>query len=88
MNEFAEAATETIANIAERSRMRQLTKQHRDKLRPAGKSFCSPFGSVFSNQRCEFGSGEMLQQLIEQTRYRYHDAALLGTSGRIASAKK
>jgi len=88
MNEFADAAAETITNISKRSRMRQLTKQHRDKLGPTGKSFCSPLGSVLSNQCGEFSSGEMLQQLIEQTRYKYHGVALLGKVGRTAFAKK
>jgi hypothetical protein len=81
MNEFAEAATEAITDLAKRSRMGQLTKQHRHKLCPARKSLRTSLCLVFSNQRIEFVSGEMLQQLIEQTRYSYHGSALLGKVG-------
>jgi hypothetical protein len=88
MNEFAQATTQPVTDIAQRSRMRQLTKQHGHKLSPARESLRSAFRAVFSNQRREFGSREMVQQLIEQTGYRYHGSALLGEVGRIASVKK
>src|SRR3974390_525344 len=68
--------------------MRKLAKQHGYKLRPARKSFSSTFRTMFPNQSSEFRSWEMLQQLIEQTRDRYHGTALLDMSGRIVALIK
>src|SRR6185436_3510818 len=81
VNELAKATTQAVAYITQRSRMRQLTKQHGHKLCPARESLCPTLGSVFADKRGEFGSRKMLQQLIEQTRDRYHGSALLGKVG-------
>jgi len=54
-----------------------LTEHHGHELRPAGEAFCVPFGLTLLDQRGEFGSGEMLQKLIEQTGNQYQGNALL-----------
>jgi len=78
VDQLAQATTQTIADVPQRGRMRQLTKQHADKLCPTGESLGSALGLVFTDQGSKFGSGKMLQQLIEQTGCGYHDSALLG----------
>src|SRR5437763_17152989 len=67
--------------------MGQLAEQHRDQLRPAAKAFGAPFSVVFVDQRSEFGSGRMLEQLIEETGYLYDWSALqLGFGARIGTS--
>jgi hypothetical protein len=77
MNQFAQAAAQADADFAQRVGVRQLAEQHRDQLGPAAKAFGAPFGIVFFDQRSELGSGEMLEQLIEQTGNLYDWIALL-----------
>jgi hypothetical protein len=77
MNQLAHAAGKPVADIAQRIRVRQLAKQHRDQLRPATETFRRPFGAVLFHQRGELRHWKMLQQLIKQTHRLYHRLALL-----------
>jgi hypothetical protein len=54
-----------------------LAEQHGDELCPAGKAFGSALGGVLLYERSEFGTGKMLEQLIEQARDLYDCVALL-----------
>src|SRR3954462_594255 len=67
MNQFAQAATQTIADLTQRVGMGELAEQHRHQLRPATEAFGAPFGLVLLDQRSELGARKMLEQLIEQT---------------------
>jgi hypothetical protein len=77
MHQFAQATAQAVANLAKRISMGELAEQHRDQLGPAAKTFGAPFRIVFLDQRSELGSGEMLEQLIEQTRDLYDGFAFL-----------
>ena len=57
--------------------MGELTKQHRDELRPAGETLGLAFGVLFLYERRELAPWEVLQQLIEQAGGLYHGVALL-----------
>jgi hypothetical protein len=48
-----------------------LTEQHGDELRPTGKTFGVTLGGVLLYERGEFGSGKVLEQLIEEARDLY-----------------
>ena len=65
MYQFAEAAGETVADLAQRIGAAELAENHGDKLRPAGESLGGPLGVVFLDERPELGAGKMLEQLIE-----------------------
>jgi hypothetical protein len=67
MHQLAQAATQAIADLAQRVGVGELTEQHRDELSPATEALGIPFGAVFPDQRAELGSGKVLEQLIEQT---------------------
>jgi hypothetical protein len=77
MDQFAEAAGQTVADLAQRIGAAELAEQHRDELRPAGKTLGGPLGVVFLDQRPELVAGKMMEQLIEQTRGLYDCLALL-----------
>src|SRR4051794_3766985 len=77
MNQFAQAATQTIADLTQRVGMGELAEQHRHQLRPATEAFGAPFGLVLLDQRSELGARKMLEQLIEQTGCLYDWSALL-----------
>src|SRR4051794_7209469 len=77
MNQFAQAATQTIADLTQRVGMGELAEQHRHQLRPATEAFGAPFGLVLLDQRSELGARKMLEQLIEQTGGLYDWGALL-----------
>jgi hypothetical protein len=57
--------------------MGELAEQHGDQLGPTAKAFGAPFRIVFLDQRSELSSGEMLEQLIEETRDLYDGLAFL-----------
>jgi hypothetical protein len=48
-----------------------LTEQHGDELRPTGKPFGVTLGGVLLYECSEFGSGKVLEQLIEEARDLY-----------------
>lgn len=49
-----------------------MTKDHRHKLRPAGKPLGATVPAVANDDLLELPAWEMRQQLTEQTRYSYH----------------
>jgi hypothetical protein len=77
MNQFAQAAAQTIADLAQRVGVGELAEQHRDQLSPATEALGAPLGIVFLDQRPKLDPGEMLEQLIEKTGYLYDWIALL-----------
>jgi hypothetical protein len=77
VHQFAEAATQAVANLAQRIGTPQLTEQHGDELRPAGKSLGRMLGGVLLYQRGELGAGKVLEQLIKQACRLYDCLALL-----------
>ena len=88
MNQFAQTTAQAIADLAQRIGMSKLAEQHRDELRPAVKALGAPFGTMLLDQRTELGSGNMLEQLIEQTGYLYDwIALLLGIRSRIGPSQ-
>jgi hypothetical protein len=66
MRQAAQTAGQAVADFAERIGASELAKQHGYALRPGGKSFGGVFGAVFLYQGGEFGTGKMLEQLIEE----------------------
>ena len=77
MHESAQAAGQTVADLAQGVGTSQLTEQHGDKLRPAGKALGVTLGGVLLHQRGKLGPGEVLEQLIEQACDLYDWIALL-----------
>src|SRR6186713_605440 len=77
MDKLSQTTTQSIADLTQRIGARQLTEQHRHKLRPTGESFGITFSLMLRNQSGKLCSREMLQKLIKQTRDLYHSAALL-----------
>jgi hypothetical protein len=77
MHQSPQAATQTVADLAQRIGPAQLTEQHRDELRPAGKTLGSMLGGVLLHECGELGPREMLEQLIKQARDLYDWVALL-----------
>jgi hypothetical protein len=77
VHQFARAAGQPVANIAQRVRVCELAEQHCHQLRPATESFRGTLGIVFLYQRREFKYRKMPQQLIEQAHCLYHRFALL-----------
>jgi hypothetical protein len=77
MHQPTQAAAQAVTDLAQRIGVSQLTEQHGDELRPAGKSLGGTLGGVLLNECGELGSGKMLEQLIEEARYLYDWVALL-----------
>jgi hypothetical protein len=77
MHQSAEAAPQAIADLAQGIGASQLTEQHGDELGPAGKALGGTLGGVLLYQCGELGTGEVLEQLIEQARGLYDWIALL-----------
>src|SRR5262249_33428933 len=61
VNQLTQTTRQSVADQAQGIRISQVTKQHGDKLCPAGKSTRMPFGFGLLHQCGEFGSGEMFQ---------------------------
>src|SRR5262245_48363767 len=76
MDKLSQTTTQSIADLTHSIGVRQLTEQHRHKLRPTGESFGIAFGLMLRNQSGKLCSREMFQKLIKQTRDLYHSAAL------------
>jgi hypothetical protein len=62
MNQFAQAAAQTIADLAQRVGVGELAEQHRDQLSPAAEALGAPLGIVCLDQRPKLDPGEMLEQ--------------------------
>ena len=77
MHQSTQAAAQAVADLAQRIGASQLTEQHGDELRPAGKTFGGTLRSVLLYECGELGSGKVLEQLIEQACYLYDCVALL-----------
>jgi hypothetical protein len=77
VDQLAEAAGQTVADLAQGVGAAELAEQHRDDLRPAREALGGALGVVLLDQRPEFVAGEMLEQLIEQARGLYDCLALL-----------
>ena len=60
-----QAAREAIADLAQRIGTSQLTEQHGDELRPAGKALGVTLSGVLLYECRELGSGKVMEQLIE-----------------------
>jgi hypothetical protein len=88
VHQSPEAAPQAVADLAQRIGTPQLAEQHRDELRPAGKAFGGPLGTVFLDESGKLGSWEVLKQLIEQTRDLYDWIALLWAACGEAPAKE
>jgi len=71
MHQTAEAATQAVADLAQRIGPSQLTEQHRDELRPASKALGGTLGGVLLYECGELGAGKVLEQLIKEARYLY-----------------
>jgi len=58
--------------------MSHMAEKHRNQLRPAGETFCSPFCLMFGNELSKFCAGKVMKQLTKQACNLYHDPTLLG----------
>lgn len=67
VHEFAEAATEPIADLVQGVGAAELAKEHGNKLGPAGAGLGGALGVVLLDQRGELIAGEVMEQLIEET---------------------
>ena len=77
MHGSPEAAPQAVADLAQGIGASQLTEQHGDELRPAGKALGVTLGGVLLHQGGELRPGKVLEQLIEQARDLYDWIALL-----------
>ena len=87
MHQSPQAARQTVADLAQGIGTSQLTEQHGDELRPAGKPLGGTLGGVLLHQGGKLGPGEVLKQLIEQARGLYDWIALLWAACGEASAR-
>ena len=71
MHQPPQAASQTVADLAQRIGACQLTEQHGDELRPAGKALGVTLSGVLLDECGELGAGKVLEQLIEQARELY-----------------
>ena len=65
VDQTPQAAAQAIADFAQRIGASQLAEQHGDELRPAGKALGVTLSGVLLDECGEFGSGKVLEQLIE-----------------------
>ena len=77
MDQAPQAAAQAVADLAQRIGASELTEQHRNELRPAGKALGITLGGVPLHQRGELRPREVLEQLIEQACDLYDWIALL-----------
>ncbi len=77
MHQSAETAAQTVADLAQRISASQLTEQHGDELRPAGKALGGTLSAVLLDEGGKLRPRKMLEQLIEQARDLYDWIALL-----------
>ena len=77
MHQPPQAAAQAVADLAQRIGASQLTEQHGDELRPAGKALGVTLSGVLLYECGELGPGKVLEQLIEEARDLYDWVALL-----------
>jgi hypothetical protein len=77
MLQLAQTTGQAVADQSQGISLSQLTKQHRNKLRPACKSSRMSFRFGCFHQSAKFGAGEVMKKLIKQTSGQYHILALL-----------
>jgi len=77
MHQSPKAAAQAVTDLAQRIGASQLTEQHGDELRPAGKAFGGTLSSVLLYECGELGSGKVMEQLIKQACDLYDWVALL-----------
>ena len=77
MHQPPQAAAQAVADLAQRIGASQLTEQHGDELRPAGKAFGGTLSGVLLYECGELGPGKVLEQLIEEAGELYDWVALL-----------
>jgi hypothetical protein len=65
MHQAPQTAPQTVADLAQGISASQLTEQHGDELRPAGKTLSGTLGGVLLHQRSKLSPREVLEQLIE-----------------------
>ena len=66
MDQPSQAARQTVADLAQGIGASELTEQHGNELRPAGKALGITLGGVLLHQRGKLRPREVLEQLIEQ----------------------
>src|ERR1035438_4379282 len=77
MHQSPQAAAQAVTDLAQRIGASQLTEQHGDELRPAGKAFGGTLSSVLLYEYGELGSRKVMEQLIKQACDLYDWVALL-----------
>ena len=65
MDQPPQTAAQAVANLAQRIGASQLTEQHGDELRPAGKALGVTLSGVLLYECGELDAGKVLEQLIE-----------------------
>jgi hypothetical protein len=88
MHQPPQAAAQAVADFAQRIGASELTEQHGDELRPAGKAFGVTLSGVLLDECGELGTGKVLEQLIEQACDLYDWIALLWAAFGEAPAKE
>jgi hypothetical protein len=66
MHQAAQTAGQPVADLMQGVSAAELTKQHRDELRPASKTLGGALATMLLDQSGKLGSQKMLEQLIEQ----------------------
>jgi hypothetical protein len=61
MHQFALAASQAVADLAQRIGVGQLAEQHGHELGPAGEALGVAFGLVIPDQQSERRDGKMIQ---------------------------
>jgi len=72
MHQLAQTTGQPIADLAQRIGVAQLAKQHGHKLGPAVEALGGPLGLMLFDQAGKLQTRKLMQQLIEQTGYLYH----------------
>jgi hypothetical protein len=77
MDQPPQTTPEAVADLAQGIGASELTEQHGNELRPAGKALGVTLSGVLLDECGELGSGKVLEQLIKQARDLYDWIALL-----------
>jgi hypothetical protein len=68
MHQAPQATSQAVADLAQGIGASELTEQHGDELRPAGKALGVTLSGVLLYECGELGSGKVLEQWIEEAR--------------------
>ena len=77
VDELADAAGQTVTDLAQGIGVSQVAEQHRHELRPASEALGAFLGVVLPHQLLELPPRYLLQKLTEETRVTYHDLEAL-----------